>query len=216
MSDTSSGSPRSRAKSSAKPGTKAGRAGTKKKNAGRRDVLAGEGVLANLPRTRPQRSSARRDAARRATGSAATTAPAQARTAATTKAQPAQPTVASISAPARKPRSATPAKVQPSPAPKPAAAKKAPAKARTDSAAKPKVAPRAKAKARPKPAKRAQDPVPRQGFETEGDPVSGPVQPPGSVELLSSAAELAGELTKSGLSSGGRLLKDFIARLPLN
>ena len=65
-------------------------------------------------------------------------------------------------------------------------------------------------------AKRVQDPAPRQGFETEGDPVSGPVQPPGSVDLLSSAAELAGELTRSGLASGGRLLKDFLTRLPLN
>jgi len=42
------------------------------------------------------------------------------------------------------------------------------------------------------------------------------VQPPGGVDLLSSAAELAGELTKSGLSTGGRLLKDVFARLPLN
>ncbi len=144
MSDTSSGSPRSRIESNAKPGAKAGRAGAKKKNAGRRDVLACDGVLANLPRTRPQRSSARRDAARKQT-----------------------------------------------------AVQKRPAKA--------KVAP-----------KRVEDPVPRQGFETEGDPVSGPVQPPGGVELLSSAAELAGELAKSGLSSGGRLLKDFLTRLPLN
>jgi hypothetical protein len=140
MSDTSSGSPQSSAKSGAKRGAKA----PAKKNAGRQDVPASGGVLANLPRTRPQRTSARRDAARKQ---------------ATTKKRP------------------------------------------------------AKAKAA---AKRAQDPVPRQGFETEGDPVSGPVQPPGSVDLLSSAAELAGELAKSGLSSGGRLLKDFIARLPLN
>jgi hypothetical protein len=166
MSDTSSGSPRSNAKSSAKPGAKA----PAKKNARRRDGLASDGVLANLPRTRPQRSSARRDAARRATG---------------------------------------PAVARPSSPPKPGVTKKAPAKARAK--ATPTAEPRTKA--RPK---RAQDPVPRQGFETEGDPVSGPVQPPGSVDLLSSAAELAGELTKSGLSSGGRLLKDFIARLPLN
>jgi hypothetical protein len=144
MSDTSSGSPRSKTKSSARPSTKPGAKAAAKKNAGRGDVLAGEGVLANLPRTRPQRPSARRDAARK-------------------------------QATAKKP---------------PATAKAAP--------------------------KRVQEPVPRQGFETEGDPVSGPVQPPGSVDLLSSAAELAGELTKSGLSSGGRLLKDFIARLPLN
>jgi hypothetical protein len=177
MSDTSSGSPRSRAKSSAKRGAKA----SAKKNAGPRDVLAGEGVLANLPRTRPQRSSARRDAARRSAGSAAATA----------------------GTPPRSPR--------------PAATKQAPAKARPGPAAKPKAAPRATAKVRSKTAAaRAQDSVPRQGFETEGDPVSGPVQPPGGVDLLSSAAELAGELTKSGLSSGGRLLKDFLTRLPLN
>jgi len=131
-------------------------------------------VLANLPRTRPQRSSARREQARRVSASAA---------------------------------------AQPSPDPKPAATKKAPtkAKAKATSRAEP------RAKVRPKAAaKHIQDPVPRQGFETEGDPVSGPVQPPGSVDLLSSAAELAGELTKSGLSSGGRLLKEFLTRLPLN
>jgi hypothetical protein len=157
MSDTSSGSPRSNAKSSAKPGAKA----PAEKNAGRGDVLAAEGVLANLPRTRPQRSSARRDAAREHDA---------ARRQATTKKQS--------------------------------------AKAKATVKAMPK-----KAKAA---SKRVQDRVPRQGFETEGDPVSGPVQPPGSVDLLSSAAELAGELAKSGLSSGGRLLKDFIARLPLN
>jgi hypothetical protein len=65
-------------------------------------------------------------------------------------------------------------------------------------------------------AKRLQDPAPRQGFEIESDPLSGPVQPPGGVDLLASAAELAGELTKSGLSTGGRLLRDILARLPLN
>jgi hypothetical protein len=65
-------------------------------------------------------------------------------------------------------------------------------------------------------AKRLRDPAPRQGFETENDPLSGPVQPPGGLDLLASAAELAGELTKSGLSTGGRLFKDILARLPLN
>jgi hypothetical protein len=185
MSDTSSGSPRSNAKSSAKRAAKA----PAEKNAGHRDVLASDGVLANLPRTRPQRSSARRDAARRATGSAVVPP-----------------------SPAPKPgvTKKAPAKAQPSPALKPAAPKKTPVKAN------PKAEPRTKARPKAPAAKRAQDPVPRQGFETEGDPVSGPVQPPGGVDLLSSAAELAGELTKSGLSSGGRLLKDFIARLPLN
>jgi hypothetical protein len=120
---------------------------------------AGEGILANLPRTRPQRSSARRDAARRA---------------ATVKTTPAR-------APKRKQTTT----------------KKRPAQAKST-------------------AKRIQDPVPRQGFESESDPVSGSVQPPGGIDLLTSAAELAGELTKTGLSTGGRLLKDFLTRLPLN
>jgi hypothetical protein len=145
MSDTSSGSPRSTAKSSTKPAAKPRpKKNTRKKNTRSKAVPAPEGVLANLSRTRPQRSSARREAARKQ---------------ATTKKRPAKAKVA---------------------------------------------------------AKRLQDPTPRQGFETEGDPVSGPVQPPGRVDLLSSAAELAGELTKSGLASGGRLLKDLLARLPLN
>jgi hypothetical protein len=32
--------------------------------------------------------------------------------------------------------------------------------------------------------------------------------------VLVSAAELAGELGKSGLTAGGRLLKDLLSRLP--
>jgi len=148
MSDTSSGRGRSGAK---KP---------TKKNGRRKDALASEGVLANLPRTRPQRSSARRDAARLT---------------ATGKPKPVRPAAA-----------------------KQATAKKRPAKA-------------AKRTAKP-----LQDQAPRQGFETESDPVSGPVSPPGGVDLFASAAELAGELTKTGLSAGGRLLKDVLGRLPLN
>jgi len=161
MSDTSSGRGRSKAKKSAKKSTK--------KNAKRKDTPASEGVLANLPRTRPQRSSARRDAARRATKAKASTKASTILAApgkqATTKAKPAK--VVAV----KRGRST---------------------------------------------AKRLQDPIPRQGFEAENDPLSGPVQPPGGVDLLSSAAELAGELTKSGLSTGGRLLKDVFARLPLN
>ena len=60
-----------------------------------------------------------------------------------------------------------------------------------------------------------QDPAPRQGYESESDPVSGPVRPPGPVDVLASAAELAGELGKSGLTAGGRLLKDLLSRLSL-
>jgi hypothetical protein len=133
-----------------------------------------EGILANLPRTRPQRSTARRDAARQAAAGATSESTKPARAGATGTA-----------------RKRTPAK------------KGVPAKASTGSRAK-------------STAKRLQDPAPRQGFEAESDPVSGPVQPPGGVDLLTSAAELAGELTKTGLSTGARLLKDALSRLPLN
>jgi hypothetical protein len=196
MSDTSSGSRRSGAKSGAKPAVKppTGAKPPPKKNAGPREVLAKKGVLANLPRTRPQRSSVRRDAARR-TASAAAAKPAD--------------------APAHQKRRTTSAKAQTAPTaggkPGPTAAAKA--RPAATPARKQTVAKKQPAKTK---AERFQDPAPRQGFETERDPVSGPVQPPGGVDLLSSAAELIGELTKSGLSSGGRLFKDVFARLPLN
>jgi hypothetical protein len=124
------------------------------------------GVLANLPRTRPQRASARRTAARKAASATAKTGATQA---------------------------------------KPAKAK--PAKAKTT-------------KAKPAKAKRTagttirEETVPRQGFEVDGDVASGSVQPPGATELVSSAAELAGELAKAGVTGGARLLKDLFARLP--
>lgn len=105
--------------------------------------------------------------------------------------------------PASRPRLTAVVKAKPSSAPKQEATpKRATTKTRP-----------AKVKITVKP---LQDPAPRQGFEAERDPVSGSVQPPGGVDLFASAAELAGELTKSGLSTGGRLLKDVLARLPLN
>ena len=164
MADTSSGEKRSRAKKSAKRG----------KGAKRKDVHTSEGVLANLPGTRPQRSSARRDAVRQTASAKVepTGAPApKPRRAASATAQ-------STPVSGRKLRPTASSKAQP--APKQVAAKQRPVKARMKVTAK----------------KRQQDPAPRQGFETEGDPVSGPVQPPGGVDLLSSAAELAGELVE--------------------
>ncbi|HTR72969.1 MAG TPA: hypothetical protein VMG80_05180 [Solirubrobacteraceae bacterium] len=55
--------------------------------------------------------------------------------------------------------------------------------------------------------------MPKQGYEAEPE-VSGPVQPPGSAELIASAAELAGELAKTGIGAGVRALRDFLSRLP--
>jgi hypothetical protein len=108
--------------------------------------------MGSLPKTRPQRASARRSAAR---GKAA-------------------------------------AKPKPA-APKPAARK---------------------AKSEPRKTKAEPPRAPRQGFEAEDDVETGkPVQPPGGIELAASVVELAGELAQSGLSSGGRLLKDALSRL---
>jgi len=39
------------------------------------------------------------------------------------------------------------------------------------------------------------------------------VQPPGSTELLASAVEIVGDLAKSGLATGERVLKDVFSRL---
>jgi len=107
----------------------------------------GPGVLASLPRTRPQRASARRTALRAAKSS---------------KAPPRQ------------------------------AKKRQPANSRGAS----------------------DEPAPRQGFEAEPDSLGRPVQPPGGTELAASAAELAGELAKAGVTTGARLVKDLLSRLP--
>jgi hypothetical protein len=159
------------------------------------DPLAGEGVLANLPRTRPQRSSARRVAARRANASSGAAA-SPPRTRKASAGTPAAESSAGASA-SSKPRVAR--------APKP---KKAAAKARTS---KPQTS-NARAAA-PTP---VTEKVPRQGFESDFDRASGPVQPPGGAELVASAAEIVGELAKAGIATGERLLKDVLTRLPLS
>jgi hypothetical protein len=140
----------------------------------------GQGVLSNLPRTRPQRSSPRRAAARKAGAAAATaaTAPASA------NGRPA----AGAKATAKR------ASQRPAPAPK---------------------RPRAASKRPVRPPEPGEERVPRQGFECESERASGPVSPPGGTELVASAAEIISELAKAGLSSGERLLKDVLSRLPL-
>ena len=56
--------------------------------------------------------------------------------------------------------------------------------------------------------------MPAQGYEAEPESLRGPVHPPGSAELVASAAELAGELAKAGVNTGARVLRDFLSRLP--
>ena len=53
-----------------------------------------------------------------------------------------------------------------------------------------------------------------QGYEPDGDSLTRPIQPPGGAELVASLAELAGELAKAGVNTGGRVLKDVLSRLP--
>jgi hypothetical protein len=130
------------------------------------------GVLANLPRTRPQRSTPRRAAAR---GAGSKRAGGSARAAAN-------------SSPRKRARS------EPTATPK---------RALTNARA----APVAVAGS-----KRA----PVQGYESDSEATSGSVQPPGAIDLLASAAELVGELAKSGLSRSERLIKDIASRLPLS
>jgi hypothetical protein len=168
----------------------------------------GSGVLANLPRARPQRSSARRLAARERNGSSAAVREQQ---------PPASRPSAATSKTAGETRKRAKAKASGARGESPAA---------TGAAATGKAsAPRSRAAKRPAGAdsarKRtrlaaAQEPAPRQGFESEGDTPSGSLQPPGGVELVASAAELVGELAKAGLSRSERLLKDVVSRLPLS
>src|SRR5271167_2110002 len=126
-----------------------------------------DGVLANLPRTRPQRPSRRRTEARKASAGAKTGG-----TRAVRSGSRAKPGRAGVDGAA--------------PPPRPVTAK---TRRRADSPP-------------------AQEPVPRQGFESESEIVSGSVQPPGGAELVTSAAEVVGELAKAGASAGERLLRD--------
>jgi len=41
----------------------------------------------------------------------------------------------------------------------------------------------------------------------------GSIQPPGGAELVASAFEIVGDIAKSGLSTGERVLKDLFSRL---
>jgi hypothetical protein len=156
-------------------------------------------ILANLPRTRPQRSTARRTAARNTAA-----AEAESKTAAP---KAAAGNSGSLHTPTATPK-ITKAKTPPKKAkatPKAAAGRKAPVPPRTS--AKPK---------RPSVPSPAIEPAPAQGFESESDRAHGPVSPPSGTELVASATEMLGELAKVGLSAGERLLKDVFSHLPLS
>jgi hypothetical protein len=173
------------------------------------------GVLGNLPRTRPQRSSPRRAAARKA--ASASTANASSASAPTGGVAIGAEGKTSTKASAE---GKTSTKAPPESKTSTKASSKTSAKTSSPTAAGRRTGPRPSAKAKTAKAKRSvratagEDAVPRQGFESDGVIASGSVQPPGATELVSSAAELAGELAKAGVSGGARLLKDLFARLP--
>jgi hypothetical protein len=164
----------------------------------------GQGVLSNLPRTRPQRSSARRTAARAATAAAATTAGA--------RASDPTPAASNGRSAASTPRKGAGSTAKRAPAARSATktrgAKAGGAKAGRQRAG----ASRTRA---PRPTANA-EPAPRQGFECESEHTSRAVHPPGGAELVASVAEILGELTKAGVATGERLLKDALSRLPLS
>jgi hypothetical protein len=170
------------------------------------------GILSQLPRTRPQRSSRHRAAARN--GGAADAPSAATASAANGHAPAAKPgaRVSKKASPATRSKAARPsAKSGAANAAGTGArrARKAPsrgsgASGRADSTAANGAATSA-----------AMPTAPRQGFECEGERASGTVHPPGGAELVASAAEIVGELAKAGISTGERLLKDVLSRLPL-
>jgi hypothetical protein len=147
-----------------------------------------QSVLANLPRARPQRSTPRRTAARKARAGAAA---AEVEAAAAPERPAAGSSRASSKAPA-------------------GGGRQRKSKAVRGSAAKPRAAAGAKRSRGPA---AARETIPRQGFECEGDGTRGSIQPPGASELVASAVEMVGELAKAGASRGERLLKDVLSRL---
>ena len=161
------------------------------------------GVLTKLPRTRPQRSSARRAAARGASAAPARSRkPANAKRAATKARGAVEPAAEASANGAAAPDSSAKAKSR--------VRATRPAEATKRSAAQRRAAQR---KSRPQ---AHEEPAPRQGFECDGETSGSSIPPPGGAELVATAAEIVGELAKAGLSTGERLFKDVLSRLPLS
>ena len=179
------------------------------------------GVLAALPRTRPQRVSPRRAAARQRTGKTEpeTGSPAPAQSAPRTTASP--KTARKTTPTQTTPRKATPAQTTPRKAtPTQTARKTTPAVPTVEKATPSKIKTKAKAKTTSAKAKTtsakkpAEPPAPKQGYEPEEEVELGKtVTPPSGVELVESVADIFGELANSSLAAGGRILKDAFSLL---
>lgn len=150
----------------------------------RPDDDAGErhSVLGELPNTRPQRTSRRREAARASTGTAV------GKSGATKSSRPKSASQA-----------AKPATEKQTKATRGARAKIVGATTRPS---KPKAGTTKQATS-----------TPRQGYEADSELTGTPVNPPTGTEMVGALADLAGELAHTGISAGGRLLKEALSRL---
>lgn len=144
------------------------------------------GVLAALPRTRPQRASPRRAATRAKAGK--------------TQAKADKSEVVASAGEQKKTRKSSKA------APPPARA----GQSKTKPTAK-----AAKAKASPtKLAEQPGGRAPNQGYEPEEEVELGKtINPPSGVDLVESVADIFGELANSSVAAGGRILKDAFSLL---
>ena len=148
-------------------------------------------VLAELPHTRPQRPSARRETARKRAGTGPRKQEPSKPKTSTARAQRATPS------PAARRSDATP------PASQPEATPTAPR-------------PKAASQTKPKPRSRrapVKPPTPPQGYEADSELTGSPVSPPSGTEVVGALAELAGELAHTSITAGGRLLRSALGRL---
>ncbi|HEY2631393.1 MAG TPA: hypothetical protein VGI26_03340 [Solirubrobacteraceae bacterium] len=176
---------------------------TDSSNSGSDTPVVEGGVLAALPRTRPQRASARRAVAREK-GPKSETAGARPATRKTGKARPGNVKAAGAPAATTKPKAGERSVAKA----KPTTAK--PKRATTPT----KRPPAARATRQSQAAKPVEPPAPKQGYEAEEElELGSTVNPPSGVELLESLGDIVSELAGSSLTAGGRLLKDAISIL---
>lgn len=170
------------------------------------DLMPEGGILAALPRARPQRASPRRAAARDKTSKSETVA--SAGKSAATGARGAKATGAR-SADGTGARADQVKKAGPR-----APAKRARAsRATTDTDADTRACAK-QANTKHTPSAPTEPPAPRQGYEPEEEVELGTtVNPPSGAELVESVVEIVGEIANSGIAAGGRLLKDAFSLL---
>ncbi len=160
---------------------------TESANGRKVDAIPEGGILASLPRTRPQRATPRRAAAR-STASKSTSN--------VTSAKTSRGKVTGVAP-------------MGGPVDKTSKAKRSTGTGSTGTRATKTTGPNHKPPVRKSSPKPPEPPAPKQGYEPEEEVELGAtVHPPSGVELVESVADILGELAGTGLTAGGRLLKD--------